>query len=341
MAGDCGTEAHDLERRLEETPYAFNFFQAVRRLECAHPDCPRMGHSRRPDDDPVRFGQNPSLAFAASTLDAFVPSEGDQPARMYVNTFGLLGAQGPLPLHVTEYALSRTLVHDPTLARFLDVFNHRMISLLYRAWTTGEQAVNYERGDDDRFADYVGSLFGQGMAAFRGRESVPDVAKLYFSGRLACQTKCPEGLAAMLSAYFRIDVDVMELVGQWVDLPDEYVCRLGESPDTGSLGQTSVVGSRVWESQQKFRLRLGPMGFDDYQRMLPGGDSLPRLVDWVRNYAGDELAWDVQLVLKAEAVPGIQMGKLGRLGWSTWLQSAPPATDVDDLMLRPMELART
>jgi len=333
MAGDGGTEAHTLERRLAEAPYAFDFFQAVRRLQCAHPDTPPVGHSRRPADDPVRFGQKPSLAFSPSALAEFRPGS---PAHMIINAFGLLGPHGAMPLHITEYALSRQQVHDFTLPAFLDVFHHRMISLFYRAWASCQQTVNFERGDEDRFAVYIASLFGQGMPAFRGRNAIPDVAKLHFSGRLACQTKCPEGLQAIVETFFGITTEIVEFVGQWVELPDEYTCRLGESPETGSMGRTAVVGSRVWECQQKFRIRMGPMDFDDYQRMLPGGESLPRLVDWVRNYLGDELLWDVQLILKKEAVPATSMGQLGQLGWSTWTLSAPPPEDADDLVLRPV-----
>ena len=40
--------------------------------------------------------------------------------------FGLLGPNGPLPLHLTEYVRERLRHHaDPTFARFLDLFHHR------------------------------------------------------------------------------------------------------------------------------------------------------------------------------------------------------------------------
>ena len=77
------------------------------------------------------------------------------------------------------------------------------------------------------------------------------------------------------------------------------------------------------------------MRLADYERMLPGGVSLKRLVDWVRNYVGDQLAWDVQLVLTASEIPPVQLGKAGRLGWSTWLSSQQFEKDADDLILTP------
>lgn len=95
----------------------------------------------------------------------------------------------------------------------------------------------------------------------------------------------------------------------------------------------SGVGSRYWECQQKFRIRFGPMGFSDYQRMLPKGESICRLIAWVRNYVGDEMSWDLQLILTAKEVPRISLGKEGQLGWSTWLGSREFEKDMDNLVL--------
>jgi len=338
------TAAYSVINRLYEHPHRFDFFMAVRRLENCFPARPRTGHSRSPADDPVRFCQEPSLAFPPATLKALEFGKEGRPPRLFVNFMGLLGPNGPLPLQLTAYARERQLAKDSTLPRFLDVFHHRMVSLFYRAWACAQQAVQYERGTpatvsakagDDRFAVYIGSLFGLGMPSLRARDSVPDVAKLHYSGRLVCQTRHADGLRALLEDYFRIKVSLHEFVGQWIDIPPDCRCRLGETPRTGALGHTTVVGSRVWDCQQKFRLRFGPMALADYERMLPVGNSLVRLADWVRNYTGDEFNWDLQLVLRKEEVPQARMGQYGRLGWTTWLQSKPFERDADDLVLRP------
>jgi len=338
MAGESGTEAHSLAARLAETPHAFDFFLAVRRLENVRPDQPRVGHSKRPLEDPLRFCQEASLAFAPRTISAFRTDVGSRAPRMFVNFLGLLGPNGPMPLHLTQYVRERVLIHhDETLARFLDVFNHRMLSFFYRAWAANQQTVQFERGDDDRFALYIGSMFGIGMESYRRRDAVPDVAKLHYSGHLVCQTRHPEGICQTLEDYYGIRVEIREFVGQMLDVPDDCVCRLGESPETGSLGWTAIVGQRVWECQQKFRLRFGPMTLREYERLLPGGDSLRRLIAWMKNYLADELLWDVQLILKKEEVPPLKMGTIGRLGWTTWLTSEPLDHDADDLILQPQQ----
>jgi len=335
MAGADRSEADLLISRLRDNPYGFHFFQAVRRLECAHPDRAPIGHSRTPADDPVRFGQEPFLAFSPSTIQGLRPGKPGEPLRLCVAFMGLLGPNGPMPLQLTEHAIRREMAHDEAFARFLDVFHHRMISLFYRAWASAQQAVSFDRRTDP-FALYIGSLFGIGMDSLRRRDAVADVAKLHYSGRLVCQTRHAEGLRAILQDYFGVDVTLEQFVGRYIPVPEACLCRLGESPRTGALGRTAIVGSRVWDCQQKFRLRFGRMGLADYERMLPGGDSLERLVAWVRNYTGDELEWDVRLVLKAEEVPQIQLGTLGRVGWSTWLRTKPFESDAEDLVLRPL-----
>jgi type VI secretion system protein ImpH len=121
--------------------------------------------------------------------------------------------------------------------------------------------------------------------------------------------------------------------GQWLTLPENSVCRLGATPETGSLGVTTIVGSRFWDCQLKFRIRLGPMTLSDLYRLLPTGTSFTRLRTWVLNYANEEFFWDAQLVLKREEVPETCLGQAGMLGWTTWVRSKPFGHDADDLVI--------
>lgn len=336
MAGQdrSAPPALGLYRALEAEPYAFDFFQAVRRLECLHRDKPRVGRSVRPADDPVRLGQAPSLAFAPATLTAFRPGAEGQPPRLSGYFFGLTGPNGPLPIHLTEYVHDRLRnARDPTLARFLDVFHHRMLSLFYRAWANARPAPSFDRPEDDWYGRYIGAFIGIGMDSLRDRDALPDLARLYYAGFLACQTRHPDGLAAMLSGFFRLPARIREFIGVWMDLPEDGRCRLGGVAETDALGLTAIAGARVWARQQKFRVVLGPMGLADYRRMLPGGDSLRHLVALLRTYVGDELIWDLNMILKREEVPSLRLGDDGTLGWTTWLGTRRDDRDADDLLL--------
>jgi type VI secretion system protein ImpH len=334
MAGKPWDQTHALDLRFLENPVGLSFYQAVRRLECLFAHKPRIGYAKRSPDDPVQLCQEPSLRFAPATLQRFERRKNDGKPRLMVNFMGLLGPQGPMPLNITDYVHDRELNHDdPTLARFLDIFNHRMICLFYRAWACNRQTISYDRPHEDRFSAYIGSLIGIGTDSLRDRDAVPDMAKLHYSGHLACQTRHAEGLRTILEDYFGVKTSIEEFVGQWINVPDAYQCRLGQCPDNATVGVNVVIGSRVWDCQKKFRIRMGPLALKDYERMLPAGESFAGLKAWVRNYVGDELSWELQLILKASEVPALRLGEAGRLGWTTWLKSRPFEEDVGDLLV--------
>ena len=214
MAVTPGETPDHLNQRLAEEPFRFDFYRAVRLLENLYRNAPRVGASVRLSDDRVRFGQKASLAFAPSNVEQFEPGGEGAPARMFVRFLGLLGPNGPLPHHITEFIIGRILsAKDHTHARFLDVFNHRFIALFYRAWASAQKSVDYDRPDESRFAAYIGSLAGVGMRSLLGRDTVPDRAKLFFSGRLACQTRNPEGLRAIVQTFFGIPTAIEEFSG--------------------------------------------------------------------------------------------------------------------------------
>jgi len=164
---------------------------------------------------------------------------------------------------------------------------------------------------------------------------VPERAKLFFAGRLVQQNRNAEGLEAIIQDFFGIHTRVATFVGQWLRLPAGSRCKLGDSPATGTLNSTVIVGSRVWNCQLHFEIRMGPMKFAEYERMLPTSSSFRRLCDWVRHYTGDLYSWDVRMILAKDEVPVIQLGGAGRLGWTTWLKTRPFERDADDLVLTP------
>lgn len=325
----------DLIAALVAQPTAFDFFRAVRLLEARHRDRPRIGTSIDPREDPVRFGQRPSLAFACSTIESFTDG-GAQPHELFVNFMGLFGPNAPLPLHITDFARDREAnAKDETLTAFLNIFHHRVLSLFYRAWAVNQKATDLDRPEGATFTRFIGSFFGLGIPELRNRDAVPDWAKLYYSGWLSGQTRNADGLETILRDFFLMPARILTFVGHWLRLPEHSVCRLGEQPETGTLGRSAVIGARVWDCQLKFRVRIGPVTLTELQRLLPGGETFRRLKCWVRGYSGEEYLWDVQVVLKKEEVPAIQLGSGGMLGWTSWLQSRPAEQDAEDLVLDP------
>lgn len=262
---------------------------------------------------------------------------GDNAApRLLVNFFGLLGANGPLPIHLTEYIRDRQRnVNDPTLARFLDMFQHRMISLLYRAWSSAQPAVSLDRPGDDRFAAYVGALIGIGMPSLRDRDAVPDFAKLHYAGRLAPHAAGAAGLEAILSDFLQVPVEVQQFVGHWMRLPADGMFRLRSGPAAGTLGHDTVLGKQVWNAQHKFRLLIGPLDMEQARQLMPDAPGMRRVTAWVRQYVGLTQDWDVRLIIKKQSLPGLKLGKTAQLGWTSWLSSKTPEHDDRQLRLTP------
>ncbi|MCX7099559.1 MAG: type VI secretion system baseplate subunit TssG [Methylococcales bacterium] len=337
MASETRATAADLEASLQKAPHRYGFFQVMRLLECAYKDKARFGLSNRPSlEPPIRFGQDVSLAFEAATLTAFIRRKAGLVPVLKQRFLGLFGPNGPMPLHLTEYLHERIhFYRDQTLSGFADMFHHRMVSLFYRAWANTEPTVSFDRPESDRFSTYVGSLAGFGADAMQGRDAMPDLAKLYYTGFLAKQSKSAEALRALLADYFRLTVSIEQFVGEWLFIQDTDLTRLGISPLTGELGCSAILGSQVWSCQHKFRIRFGPLHLPEYLSLLPTGDRLEQLVAIIRNYIGDELSWDVNLVLTKDQVPCAQLGGNTHLGWTSWLGERHTDKDADDLRLNP------
>jgi type VI secretion system protein ImpH len=320
----------ELLAAVQAEPDRFDFFALLRRIDALRPDAPRTGEAQRPRQEALRLGQAPELDFAPAALHALEPRP-EGPPRLLVRFFGLLGPQGPMPLHFTEVVRDRQRHHDDaTLAHFLDVFHHRLLSLFYRAWAQAQPVVHLDRPASDRFRVWLAAMAG--TPAGSGR--VPAAAMAYYAGWFTGRSRPPEMLCKVLRSYFGVGAEVEEHVGHWlsVDLADQS--RLGYARNraehaavpAAALGRTANAGSRVWDRQNRFRLHLGPLDGGQFLAFLPGGSDWPALLHWVRLAAGRELQWDLQLDLAPAHRPAPRLGRHVRLGLTSWLTRHPPAT---------------
>ena len=329
------TDPVTLGEALRERPQDFDFFEAMRRIECAWPERPRLARSAKPVEDPIRLAHTPSLDFAPRAIDRFEPAHAGQPPRLYGLFLGLFGPNAPLPLHLTEYAIDRRRnAKDGTLGAFADIFHHRMLSLFYRAWADSQPTVQFDRPDEDRFRLYMGALVGMATPHLDARDALPDQYKRFFAGRLVPQARNAEGLKSFLEHFFGVPVRVMEFVAEWMRLPGDAHLRLGVA--MAGMGTTAVMGEYVRGAQQRFRLRLGPLSQAQFNRFLPGQSAIGALVAAVRTYVGEEKGWDLQLVLKKEEVPLAHLGQAGRMGQSMWMGRYRKSTDADQVVLNPV-----
>lgn len=354
MAATPGQDPNSLIEAICANPGHYDFFNAIRLLECLNEHSPRVGRSLMLREDSVRFGQLLSLAFAPGCLAP--PQNEARPRKITIEFTGLTGPNGPLPLRLTEFIRNRLRgIQDPdapqfssdasvetgslapkdsTLAEFLDVFHHRMIALFYRAWAVTNKTVDFDRAEDRTFAEWTASLCGLGLPDFDDLDSIPTWEKLPFTGHLACQTRHASGLAGILTEVFSTHCAVHPLTGHWLPLPEDERCRLGYSRQTGVLGSTCVIGARIWDRNLKFTVHLGPMSLLQFESFLPASSNHRRLHDWIDFYTRRQYYWNTIIILKKEEVPKICLGRSGRLGYTSWLGSLPFSNHPHDYQIR-------
>jgi type VI secretion system protein ImpH len=343
MAAEGRATGLALDRRLEsdlaDQPYVYEFFQAVRLVERLSPGRVPVGTFAQPKTECVRFGVNNSLCFPASQIQAFQWRESGAPL-MVVNFMGLTGPQGVLPVYYTQLVAERARLRDTAVRDFLDIFNHRMISLFYRAWEKYRFVVDYERTGRDQMSRHLFELVGVGTRKLQDRQPVPDYSLAYFTGLLSQRVRSAVAMRDMLRDYFDVPVEVIQFAGAWYKLDRATTSCLerGETTDSERLAFGAVVGDEVWNEQARVRIRLGPLTLAEYMDFLPTGTAYKPLHALARFYAREEMDFEVQLVLKREEVPGCELGReddsAARLGWISWAKSRDMERDPEETVLQ-------
>jgi len=325
----------ELLHSLTSEPFRFAFFQAVRLLQRAGPDSSRVGGYGDPSAEAVRFRAHPSLSFPASEIQS-LEYRGQLPPAMTVNFMGLIGPLGVLPLHYTELIRERTRARDTALRDFLDIFNHRLISLFYLAWEKYRPAVTLELGEEDRFRERMYCFLGLGTPALRERREIPDESLLFNGGLLMMHTRPALALEEVLRGYFGVPVEIEQFVGAWRHVDGDAVCSLGEGLYSDRLGMGTIVGDEIWDAQSGVRIKLGPLSLAQYEGFMPGGGALRQLRDIVAYFAGLEFTVELQLILQRKDVPSCELAGVEpegpRLGWTTWMKTAQFRLDPADLV---------
>ncbi|MDR6390868.1 type VI secretion system baseplate subunit TssG [Paraburkholderia phenoliruptrix] len=321
-----------LLENLHSTPWRHGFLALLRRLNANLAMGP-IGTALLPDAENFRLGQKPSLIFAAAEIaDARVV---DGKLRIRLFGLGMLGPNGPLPIHVTEIAREREeLRRDSTLSNFLDIFHHRSLSLLYRAWAAAQSAASLDRPDDDRFSFHVSALAGVPQRRLRG-ESVPTHARLAASPHLVRHSRNPDGLRSTLTRYFGVPVEVSEFELDWMPVEPVNRCRMGEESTAATLGGGALLGEHVPDRRHRFRVVLGPLDLGQYLRFTPQGKELLPLVEWVRIFTRGEYRWLLELQIKPDCAVPMVLGDNQQLGWSGWLGESPGGKPVVGMRFEP------
>lgn len=381
-SGSASDPAFDpLTMRLFREGHRFDFFQAVRLLEWMFPRLKPIGKDGPAAAEVLRIAGSSSPVFPASAIERIQRNAIDPPVRIVQNFLTLTGASGVLPLYYAERIarLERNADHpEPTaMAAWFDLFLHRLASLFYRTQTKYRLPLAFEFSRrigqaDDPITSIFYALIGIATPAMRQRfrllpvdssqepaqpswastpsePRIDDQILLRFAGILASRSRPALGLANLLREIFRVPVEVHSFRGHWLVLDPDNQTRLGKRLGRNDrLGSSTLVGSRIWDLQGAFRIVLGPMDYATFLSFLPdrssGEQKLFLLAKIVRHYVRDALDFDVQMVLRQDQVPALQMVSKDlsggpRLGWNTWIRrNAAPRDAVEAVFQREVIL---
>ena len=280
-----------LEEALFQRGYEFEFFQAARLLARIFDEPKAGGRHGQAARGVCPLRRAPFHGISAqrgARYRARCAIRGD-PARMTVAFLGLTGTQGVLPFCYTEWMLERKAAKDDTLAAFLDLFNHRLVSFFYRAWEKHRPPVLYELGAarDQRPDPFTHSLFdliGMGTEGLRGRMRVQDESLLLYAGLIAQRPHSASALRGILRDYFGVPVEIDQCVGDWYDLEEADRCYLSPELERNQLGEGAFLGDQVWNQQGRFRIRVGPLSLDRFLDFLPDGRAMAEAGASLRGY---------------------------------------------------------
>jgi len=351
-------------------PWQFDFFQAIRLLEFAKPTAAPPGESTDPDTELVHLAASSSLSTPASEIQSLEarPDPGTPPL-LRVNFSSLAGPAGPLPYPDTERMLERSWRKDDSMRDFLDIFHHRILSLIVRVRKAHLPPFTAREPSEGNVASFLFALIGLRMypgaspasrapasagalevsrlRPLRNRLGVPDRVLLYYSGILTSHPRSASGLECLFSDYFGTPCRVEQLKGVWRTLDPSQWTRIGRTGQNNILGQTAMAGTRIWDQQGAIELYLGPMPLVQFVSFLPTGDSFKTACGLMAFYAGPDLQFRIRLGIRARQAPLPQLAAQPgaataqtRLGWTSWLRTRPFTADDNQVVLSPALPAR-
>lgn len=334
-----------LLQRLAGSAPSFDFFQLVRML--LRGTAPLDGRRRTTRTAQVRFRANLSFQFKASDVQSVtLPTAEGDPATVMVNFLGIAspGITGSLPNWYATTAVAEATDRDGpnrAMVEFFALFDDRLVQLYFRAWLRNNLPLQYELAKDGLVARLLRSCVGFGTAGLTGVLPFDARALVHHAALLARRPATAAALADSLAIWFGVPFAVVEFEEMRAALEPEQRLRLGDH--TMQLGETTALGDCVRLRQSKFRLRAGPLRWEQMVGFLPGdgaaedGARLRDLMAWVRQAVGGEFDYDLQLLLREDEVPVLAFRsdepQRARLGLSTWLGARLPGAHATDTLV--------
>jgi len=298
----------------------FEFTQAVAIIQQANPQAPPIGRLGPPEQEVLRLRPALELSFASSDLGRIMelpPPAGEPVGMRYVlecRFMGLYGQASPLPTYFTENLLA--LDNAAPERAFIDIFNHRLLSLAYRVMT------KYRFTESPQYRERLLSLVGMSPADTSPADGsrIEPSALLACAGLLSQQPRSAAALEGVLAYWLEAPVAIDQCVEQWIDLPRDRQTQLGPN---FRLGIDATCGERVFDRSTSFRVVIGPVTGEGFRALLPEGPDNLAVHELVAEFNAECLDYQLEVLVRASDLPAPQLQGVARLGWDTRMVGDP------------------
>ncbi|HEK2940308.1 TPA: type VI secretion system baseplate subunit TssG [Proteus mirabilis] len=327
-----------IDRWLEQAGSSvteYNFYQLVELLnKIIHQDV----NSMEDDSGILRFKSYSNIAFPTRDVISIEKNNVEQ-YELEVAFLGLQGSQSPLPGYYLDEFAWEDAQQIEGISAFLDIFNHRLIALLYRIWRKYRYYICFENEGQYSFSQYMFSLVGLGNGANRGRIKINHSKMLAYAGLLASPSRSSDVISSLISHCF--DLENVKVIG-WetrrVPIPESQQNKLGTiSHQSGQksrprmlLGENFSLGSHIYDCNGKCTIEISELSLERYMRFLPNGSDFAPLVAFVSYIFHEQLAWDLRLSIAEKQAEGFRLGhqQHNQLGWQSFLGQPAKKPDV-------------
>lgn len=331
-----------MTRARGERSKRVDFFQLIQAIQRRTYNAAEIGHlGRRGTDlqnEAVRIRPTLTLGFPARDVESVETLSQDPPqVRVDVNFGGLYGPDSPLPNAFTEELLVDDFVSGTDdlegVRDFLDIFHHRLYSLLYRSWERHRHVATFQRDGSDEISQFIFAIAGFGTRGMEDAASaegaLPRLQALRIAGLERQRPRSAGVLRAALRDHLGEPVKIESFVRRTVEIEARDRTYLGGARVGGSripprsLGGDLVLGTRLVDVSSRVRIVIGPLERSAYEGLLPGTIGRDGVDALVRRLAPVHIETEIELVLDRAEAAATRLGGEQGLGWTSWLASSP------------------
>lgn len=315
-----------LPEQVIESPAYFDFDQLIYILETMRSKANPLGIANEPQKEAARIRSNPVMHQEHGEISKVeVFNTISTLPEIYTNFLNLIGINGPLPLPYTEIILERLKNKDKAALHFLDVFNHRLVSLWHKL-----RKKNYPHLYRSLPKD---TPIGKVVTDLSGFSPIDNINHTVFFDYYWRRSRSLISLLNLIQGFFKIQVKITPFQGCWRIIQENYGSKIGvKKGQYNLLGKTSILGLRAWDQSAGFLITLPSLTWAEVQEFLPfedkklGGSNFEKLKKILHGFIGIQPKVFLNVNLMEAENKGATLNSKFALGLNSWIKGNNPET---------------